>query len=71
MQNCSAACRVLVDLPKLTDLDLSEVDRVTDESLVTIGNISGLTRFCLNGCRAITSDGAPFAPAAVILKFKT
>ncbi|EIE27055.1 hypothetical protein COCSUDRAFT_55082 [Coccomyxa subellipsoidea C-169] len=49
--------RVLVDLPKLTDLDLSEVDRVTDESLVTISNISGLTRLCLNGCRAITDDG--------------
>jgi hypothetical protein len=51
-------CRCLLDLPMLTDLDFSKVDKITDESLHTIGNIHGLCSLGLNGCKDITDEGA-------------
>ena len=51
------SCRCLLNLPRLTDLDFSRVDKITDESLYTIGNIHGLSSLGLNGCKDITDEG--------------
>ena len=51
------SCRCLLNLPRLTDLDFSRVDKITDESLYTIGNIHGLSSLGLNGCKDITDGG--------------